>query len=143
MAKKVGTHARYGLVPYRPRPHMPKPIVIRQTKVVKPKHRRHHGHGGGSLGGLTNKTRMGIVAGAFAVGVLEKQGIIQNLPALPFIGRTGTIGVGAYLVSNGGRNKLADEICTAALVIAAHELASTGSIVGGEETPDVGYVAGW
>jgi hypothetical protein len=121
----------------------PKPIVIRQTKLVKPKHRRHHGGGHGS-GTLMNKTRMGVVAGAFAVGILEKQGIMSSLPTLPFVGRTGTIGIGAYLLSNGGRNKLADEICTAALVIAAHELASTGTIVGAEGgPPDIGYVAGW
>lgn len=142
MAKR--THHRHSTALARYAPRMPKPIVIKTTKVVKAKHRRGHRHGGGSaLGGLTNKTRMGIIAGAFAVGVLEKQGIMQNLPALPFIGRTGTIGVAAYLISNGGRNKLADEICTAALVIAAHELASTGSILGGQESPDVGYVAGW
>jgi hypothetical protein len=130
----------HGIVRYS----TPKPIVIRQTKVVKPKHHRHRGGGGRGSGTLMNKTRMGIVAGAFAVGILEKQGIMSSLPTLPFVGRTGTIGIGAYLISNGGKNKLADEICTAALVIAAHELASTGSIVGAEGgPPDIGYVAGW
>jgi hypothetical protein len=138
MATKT-THRSHGIVRYA----TPKPIVIRQTKLVKPKHRRHHGGGGGS-GKLMNKNRMGIVAGAFAVGILEKQGIMSSLPTLPFVGRTGTIGIGAYLISNGGKNKLADEICTAALVIAAHELASTGTIVGAEGgPPDIGYVAGW
>jgi hypothetical protein len=138
MATKT-KHRSHGIVRYS----TPKPIVIRQTKLVKPKHRRHHGSGGGS-GKLMNKNRMGIVAGAFAVGILEKQGIMSSLPTLPFVGRTGTIGIGAYLISNGGKNKLADEICTAALVIAAHELASTGTIVGAEGgPPDIGYVAGW
>lgn len=126
-------------------PKAAKPIVIRTTKVVKAK-KRHHRHGGGGGGGLMNKTRLGIVAGAFAVGILEKQNIMQNLPALPFLGRTGTIGVAAYLLSGGGRNRLADEVCTAAFVLAAHELATTGSIVGGDggsDAPNVGYVAGW
>lgn len=126
-------------------PRAAKPIVIRTTKVVKAKkHRRGHRHGGGGLvGGLMNKSRIGIVAGAFAVGVLEKQNIMQQLPALPFIGRTGTIGVAAYLLSGGGRNRLADEICTAAFALAAHELATTGTVVGADGSPDVGYVAGW
>lgn len=128
-------------------PRPARPIVIKQTKVVKAKkhHKRHHGGGGGMLGGLTNKNRIGIVMGAFAVGILEKQNLMQQLPAIPFLGRTGTIGVGAYLLSNGGRNRLADEICTAAFALAAHELATTGSIVGGDgEAPqNVGYVAGW
>jgi hypothetical protein len=139
MATKTKSRS-HGIVRYS----TPKPIVIRQTKLVKPKHRRHRGGGGGGGGKLMNKQRMGIVAGAFAVGVLEKQGIMSSLPTLPFVGRTGTIGVAAYLISDGGKNKLADEICTAALVIAAHELASTGSIVGAEGgAPDIGYVAGW
>jgi hypothetical protein len=145
MAKhKTRSHSRAPLALYRP--SMPKPIVIRTTKVVKAKnhHHRRGGSGGGlALGNLMSKQRMGIVAGALAVGFLEKQGFMANLPALPFVGRTGTIGLGAYLLSNGGKNKLADEICTAALVIAAHELGSTGTIVGADGSGEVGYVAGY
>jgi hypothetical protein len=126
------------------RPHTPKPIVIRTTKVVKHKGRRHHRHHGGglSLGGLFSKQRMGIVAGALAFGFLEKQALFQSLPSLPLIGKSGTVGLGAYLLSNGGRNKLADDIATAAFVIAAHSLGSTGTIVG-EDDPGIGYVAGY
>lgn len=121
-----------------------KPIVIRTTVVKKTKHKRHHRGGGGMLGGLANKTRIGIVIGSFAVGVLEKQSFFTSLPSLPMIGKTGTIGVAAYLLSNGGRNRIADEVCTAAFALAAYELASTGSIVGADGAPpDVGYVAGW
>lgn len=125
-----------------------RPTIIKMPapKIIKPKrhHRRHHGHGGG-MGGLMSKTRMGMVAGAFAVGILEKQGFMQSLPKLPVIGGIGTIGVAAYLLSDHGRNHLADNIATAAFMLAAHELASTGTIVGGEAQPpqDVGYVAGW
>lgn len=138
MATTTKTKSHSALAHYR----AAKPIVIRQTKVIKAKVRRGAHAVGRAV--LMNKTRMGIVAGAFAVGILEKQGIMSSLPTLPFVGRTGTIGIGAYLLSNGGKNKLADEICTAALVIAAHELASTGSIVGANgDSPDIGYVAGW
>jgi len=142
MAKKHKHHSR-SLVAYRP--SMPKPIVIRTTKVVKAKPKRPHRHGGGGLGmgGLFSKHRMGIVAGALAFGFLEKQAIFQNLPSLPMIGKAGTVGLGAYLLSSGGRNKLADDICTAALVIAAHEFGSTGTIVGESDDPNIGYVAGY
>jgi hypothetical protein len=130
------------------RHHTPRPIVIRTPAPVVKHHkkgRKHHGGGGSlGLGGLMSKQRIGIVTGAFVVGLLEKQGLMQQLPALPFIGRTGTIGVGAYILSNGGRNRLADDVCTAALVIAAHELGSTGSVVGAAgEYHGVDYVAGW
>lgn len=124
-------------------PPQSKAIVIRQTKIVKAKHKRHHRHGGGVGGGLLNKTRLGIVIGAFAVGLLEKQAVFTSLPSLPLLGKTGTIGVAAYLLSGGGRNRLADEVCTAAFTLAAYQLASTGTVVGAEGTPDVGYVAGW
>jgi hypothetical protein len=127
-----------------PKARSSKPIVIRTTVVKKAKHKHHRRGGSGLVGGLANRTRIGIVAGAFAVGILEKQSFFAGLPSLPLIGKTGTIGVAAYLLSGGGRNKLADEVCTAAFVIAAHELASTGTVVGADGAPpDVGYVAGW
>jgi hypothetical protein len=144
MAKghKHKSHSR-ALSVYRP---SPKPIVIRTTKIVKAKHRRHPRGGGGgglALGNLMSKKRLGIVGGALAFGFLEKQAMFQSLPSLPFIGKAGTIGLGAYLLSNGGRNQLADDICTAALVIAAHELGSTGTIVGADGSGEIGYVAGY
>jgi hypothetical protein len=139
MAKKTKTRA---LVFRAPSFSAPKPIVIRSTKVVKPKHKRRHGKSSSGGRGLMSKQRMGIVGGALAVGFLEKQGFMQQLPTLPLIGRTGTIGLAAYVLSDNGKNHFADEICTAALVIAAHELGSTGAIVGGEPQ-DVSYVAGW
>lgn len=143
MAKTKHRHKSRALSLYRP---SPKPIVIRTTKIVKHKKHHRHGHRGGGfgLGGLFNKTRMGIVAGAAAFGFLEKQAFFASLPSLPMIGKSGTVGLAAYLVSNGGKNKLADDICTAALVIAAHELTSTGSIIGDDMAGGgIGYVAGY
>jgi hypothetical protein len=122
----------------------PKPIVLRQTKVIhaKSKHKKHHRHHGG-LRGLTDPARLGIVIGGAAVGFLQKQNL--NLPSLPMLGQAGTIGVAAFLLSNGGRNKLADEICTAALTIAAYELGSTGQVVGdnGFDPGGAGFVSGY
>jgi hypothetical protein len=145
MAKTKHKHKSRALSLYRP---SPKPIVIRTTKIVKhKKHHRRHGGGGLGMGGLFSKHRMGIVAGAAAYGFLEKQAMFASLPSLPLIGKAGTVGLAAYLISGGGKNKLADDICTAALVIAAHELTSTGSIVGDDPTDPsghgIGYVAGY
>lgn len=118
---------------YRPRTSHPKPIVIRTT-VNKPK--KHHARRGGGGGrGLFEGKRMGIMLGGFAVGMIQKSGV--TIPELPLLGQAGTIGVAAYFLSSGGRNKLADEVATAALAIAAYELGSTGKIVGGD------YVAGF
>ena len=124
----------------------PKPIVIRTTKVVKAKHHKRHGrrHGGG-VSSLFSKDRMMTVGAGFAVGALEKMTFVQNLPSLPFLGKTGTLGVAALLFSDGGRNKTADDIATAALTIAGYMMGSTGSIVGdgGGDYVAGGYVAGF
>ena len=141
MAKKTSTAlaVKHALA----RARTARPIVIRTPTPVVKHHKKGRGKKSGHGGGLMNKQRMGIVAGAFVVGFLEKQGIMSSLPSLPLIGRTGTIGLGAYLLSDNGRNKLADEICTAALVLAAHELSSTGAIIGDDLNGQVDYVAGY
>jgi hypothetical protein len=125
---------------------MVKPIVIKPTPVVVKKSKsRKSGRRGGAMGGLLSHDRVATVIGALAVGFLEKQNIMASLPALPIVGRKGTIAVAAYFLSDGGKNKLADDICTAALVLAAHEFGSTGSVSGGEYVAGgtVDYVAGF
>ena len=128
MAKR--SSSRRAIVVSRPS----KPMVIRQTIVKKAKAFRKK-HYAGSGRGLFEGKRMGIMMGGFAVGMIQKSGVA--IPELPFLGQAGTIGVAAYFLSGGGRNKLADEVATAALAIAAYELGSTGKIVGGD------YVAGF
>lgn len=126
-------------------PRSPKPIVIKTTKVVHKKS-KHHGrrHGGGGLGSLLSKDRITTVGAGFAVGALEKMDFVKNLPKLPLLGTTGTIGVAAFLFSDGGKNRMADDIATAALTVAGYMMGSTGAIVGGAEEGDVsGYVAGF
>lgn len=120
----------------------PKPIVLKQTRIVhtKTKHHRKGRHHGG-MRGLVDPARIGIVVGGAAVGFLQKQNL--NIPHLPMLGQAGTIGLAAYLLSDGGKNRIADEICTAALTVAAYELGSTGSIVGQDMDPSTGFVSGF
>jgi hypothetical protein len=118
-----------------------RPIVIRAPTPMK-KFKKHHHRRGGSRG-LMSKERMAVVVGGLAVGFMQKQKL--PLPTLPMLGEAGTIGLAAYLLSDGGKHKLADEICTAALTVAAYEFGSTGTVVG-QEAPGfdgVGYVAGY
>lgn len=121
-----------------------KPTVIRVTKVVKAK-AKHHTRRGGGMGGLFSKDRIETVGAGFAIGALEKMAFVQSLPSLPFLGKTGTLGLGAYLIG-GGRRGIVDDIATAAFTVAGYMLGSTGSIVGGEGEEGVdtsGYVAGF
>jgi len=143
MAKKTHTRSHSRALTRVAR--APKPIVIRTTKIVKAKHRKgHRRSGGGITGGLFSKDRVTTVSAGFAVGMLEKMDFVKNLPHLPFLGTTGTIGVAAFLLSDNGRNRMADDIATAALTVAGYMMGSTGAIVG--EGPGVvggAYVAGW
>lgn len=133
MAKTKTKHHHSRALTYSA-PRAIKPVVIRTTKIVKPKHKHHRRGGGGLLGGLgggllsQNRTQM-VAAGA-VVGFIDKSG--WNIPKLPYVGEHGTIAVAAYLLSGNGKNRLADNVCTAALVLAGYEFAKTGSIVGGE-----------
>jgi hypothetical protein len=130
MAKKTKSHHHHSsLARYAPRTI--KPVVIRTTKIVKAKkhgHRRSGGLLGGLGGGLLSQNRTQMVAAGAVVGFIDKSG--WNVPKLPYLGEHGTIAVAAYLLSGNGHNKLADNVCTAALVLAGYEFAKTGSIVG-------------
>lgn len=98
---------------------------------------------GGGLGGLFSKQRLETVGAGFAIGALEKMAFVQSLPSLPFLGKTGTLGLGAYLVG-GGKAGILDDVAMAAFTIAGYMLGSTGSIVGdGEGVDTSGYVAGF
>ncbi len=148
MAKKTASRSTALAIKHalarRPAPIV-KPIIVKPApvKVMKPKrHPKHHGRGRGMLGGFVSQDRIGKVVGALAVGFLEKQGLMQQLPALPLIGRKGTIALAAHFF--GGGSKLANDICDAALILAAHEFGSTGT-VSGEYVAGAGvdYVAGF
>jgi hypothetical protein len=123
--------ARY----YARRTHHARPIVIRQTKVVKKGKKHHKSHHGG-LGGLIGGNRGKVMMGAFAVGLIDKTGIAANLPKLPMLGEHGTIALALYLLGGKSGSGLVSDACTAALTLAAYELGHTGSIVGGD------YVSG-
>jgi len=119
----------------------PRPIIVRQTKIMKPKHKKHgrHHRRGSGLGGFASAERIGIGIGAYALGYVQKQN--WAIPSLPVLGKTGTIALIAHFISDGGKNKLAADIATAALAVAGFTLATTGAIVGGDETD--GAVSGW
>ncbi|HBZ71783.1 MAG TPA: hypothetical protein DEP35_19470 [Deltaproteobacteria bacterium] len=104
-----------------------KPVVIRQTKVVKAKHRRH---GRAAFGGFlgAGQTEM-LIAGA-ALGFLDKSSFVASLPKLPFLGEHGTIAVGAYMLSRSMRNPILGNIAKGAMFLSAYEMVKQGSITG-------------
>jgi hypothetical protein len=122
----------------------PKPIIIRMKSAPPKKHHKvHRKHSRGGVMDLFGGNRGKILMGAFAVGLIQKQGFAANLPKIPLLGETGTIGLAAHFLG-GGKPGIIQDIATAAMTIAAYQLGNTGSITGVGDVPDVsGYVAGF
>jgi hypothetical protein len=124
----------------RARPIMfkaPRPIVLRaKTRIVhkKPKKKHHRHHTKSLLGGFLTQKQINAALGGGALGFIKKT-FGASLPTVPVIGQNGTVALAAYLLR--GKFPLADDICTAALVVSMYQLGSEGKVEGVE-----GYVAG-
>jgi len=88
----------------------------------RPKHRRRVGGGSrAGLAGFFSKQRQGAFAGAFALGILDKQG--TALPTVPVLGRAGTAALAAYFMGF-------HDAATGLGSIALYEFAREGKIAG-------------
>jgi len=105
-----------------------KPVVIRQTKVVKAK-RRHH-HRGGGFGGFLGGGQVEMLMAGAALGFLDKSSFVASLPKLPFLGEHGTVAVAAYMLGKNMRNPILSNIAKGAMFLSAYELVKQGSITG-------------
>lgn len=97
----------------------------------KKKHRRRKSGGSGFGGGQMNSLVNHALGGA-AFGFIEKS--FPTLPTIPFLGRAGTIALGAYFLGGKSPGIMRDIACAAA-AIAGYELGNTGKISG----PDYQY----
>lgn len=125
---------------YRP----PAPIIrVSAPRAIAKKkhHRRRHSSGGGEL---SQKNMLGLALGGAALGFIEKT--FPNLPTVPFIGRKGTIAIGAYMLHKRGTGGgILRDVALAAAVLSGYELGLKGSISGevmGDVVPQVsGHIA--
>lgn len=69
------------------------------------------------------------VAG-FAVGMVEKSGLLDSLPKIPMIGKKGTIALAAWFWAKHGGGKLATDIANVAAALAAYQYGKDGKIDG-------------
>lgn len=106
-----------------------KPVVIRQTKVVKAK-KRHHRGGGGGFGGFLGANQIEMLVAGAALGFLDKSAFVASLPKLPFLGEHGTIAVGAYMLGKSMRNPILHNIAKGAMFLSAYEMIKDGAIQG-------------
>lgn len=71
-----------------------------------------------------------MAVGAGMVGMAKKAGLVDKLPAVPFIGRIGTLAILAHFWARNGGGQLATDISLAAASIAGYQLGSQGAIDG-------------
>ncbi len=100
---------------------------------VKHKGKKHAGRGGG----MTD-IQAGIAG--LVVGLVEKQGILAKLPALPVLGTKGTAAVALHYFAK-GKGGIIRDAKIALAVLAGYDLGKTGGIVGGSVAPQVAGVA--
>ena len=115
----------------------PSPIIRVQAPRAAPQ--RHHkkkggGRKGGGKGGMTD-IQAGIAG--LVVGLVEKQGVLNNLPALPMLGKKGTAAVALHYFAK-GKGGIWRDAKIAFAVLAGYDLGKTGAILGGGIAPQVG-----
>jgi hypothetical protein len=90
---------------------------------------------GGIAGGLVSNENLQLFIGGGLYGLCVKHGLIDKLPALPVIGRTGTAAIVLDYFGRRGGGEMVKRAGRAAAVIAGYQLGSEGSIHGDAGTP--------
>lgn len=82
------------------------------------------------LGGLVSNESMQMFVGGGLYGLLVKHGMIDKLPAIPVLGRTGTAAIALNYFGRRGGGDMVRRAGLAAAVIAGYQLGSEGAIHG-------------
>lgn len=114
----------------------PAPIV--RVTAPRPVRRRRGGRrrsGGGRIGsGLISNETVQMAIGGVAYGYAVKLGIVEKLPAIPIIGRTGAAALLLDYASRHGGGELCRRASRAAAAIAGYQLGHEGKITGDADT---------
>ena len=111
----------------------PAPIVrvtAPRALPVRRYRRRSSGGGGRIAGGLISNDAVQMAIGGLMYGYAVKTGIVNSLPALPLIGRTGTAAIILDYFSRHGGGQIALRMSRAAASIAGYTLGAEGKITG-------------
>lgn len=83
-------------------------------------------------GGLISNESIQMAVGGALYGFAVKQGLVDKLPAIPVLGRTGTAAILLDYWSRHGGGQLAHRAARAAAAIAGYQLGHDGKISGDE-----------
>lgn len=121
--------------------------IIRVSAPRAPAKRRHHRRRrssslGGMTGGLISNEAIQMAVGGALYGFAVKQGIVDKLPAIPVLGRTGTAAILLDYWSRHGGGQLAHRAARAAAAIAGYQLGHDGSISGDDMVTSGSFTMG-
>lgn len=117
----------------------PAPIIKVSTPRAAPVRRRRssprrHGIGAGAVGGLISNEAIQMAIGGAMYGYAVKSGIVDKLPAIPVLGRTGTAAILLDYWARHGGGQMAHRAARAAAAIAGYQLGHEGKISGDDAT---------
>lgn len=95
--------------------------------------RRRKSSGGGKslgIGGIISNESIQAALGGALFGYAVKSGLVDKLPAIPVLGRTGTAAIVLDYFGRHGGGQLARRAAHAAAAIAGYQLGNTGKISG-------------
>lgn len=110
----------------------PAPIVRVSAPRAAPRRKRRSGRrrGGNIGGGLISNESVQMAIGGALYGFAHKSGLIEQLPALPLLGRTGTAAIVLDYFSRHGGGEMCRRASRAAAAIAGYQLGYEGKITG-------------
>lgn len=102
------------------------------AKRRSPVRRRRRGmtSSGGGIGGIISGEAIQMAIGGAMYGYAVKSGIVDKLPAIPVLGRTGTAAILLDYWARHGGGQLAHRAARAAAAIAGYQLGHEGKISG-------------
>jgi hypothetical protein len=132
MAKrKTATAIQTIRVPRAAGPQIIKVSAPRAAPVKRKQHRRRRQSSIGAFGGAASRSNIDVAIGGGLYGLAVKAGLIDKLPAIPVVGRTGTAAILlTYASQRGMGGELVKRMAIAASVLAGYQLGSEGKIVG-------------
>lgn len=75
-------------------------------------------------------TILAIGVASTVIGLAENAGLMDKLPAVPFVGKKGLLAIAAYYYSKHGGGSLSRDVALAAAALSGYELGKSGTISG-------------
>lgn len=103
--------------------------------------RRSRSSGGMGVGSIISSDSVQMAIGGALYGFAVKQGLVDKLPAIPVLGRTGTAAILLDYWARHGGGQLAHRAARAAAAIAGYQLGHEGKISGDDNLVTAGSFA--